>query len=221
MTDERLRELYQHAVAARGDDARTQCPAPERLLAVARREGSEEERLRTLDHAMSCGDCMRELELLRVIEKAGTRISENGAAARQSPARSWRRAVPLALAASAVLAVSLVVRGRGDDGGTSEPMRGGDSAAIALYGARDVELRRTDSLRVAWQPVNGATRYVVEVLDADGRAVLADTTSDTTHVLRGLGRLTASRDYRWWVRDLGAGGVQRSSPLVPLRVTTP
>ena len=220
MTDERLRELYQHAIATRGDGARTQCPAPERLLAVARREGSEEERLRTLDHAMSCAECMRELELLRGIEKAGTRISGAGTVSRVEPARSWRRAVPLALAASAVLAVSLVVRGRGGDGASVDVMRGG-GAAIALHTSRDVELRTGDSLLVAWQPVSGATRFVVEVLDADGRAVLADTTSDTTHVLRGVGRLTAGREYRWWVRALGAGGAQRSSPLVRLRVTTP
>ena len=221
MTDERLRELYQHAIAARGDGVRTQCPAPERLLAVARREGSEEERLRTLDHAMSCGECMRELELLRVIEKAGTRISDAGTLARREPARTWRRAVPLALAASAVLAVGLVVRGRHGDGASGDVMRGGDSAAIALHTPGDVELRTGDSLVVAWQPVRGATRYVVEVLDADGRAVLADTTSDTTHVLRDLGRLPAGRDYRWWVRALGGGGAQRSSLLVRLRVTTP
>jgi hypothetical protein len=220
MTDERLKVLYQNAIAARGDGARTQCPDPERLLAVARRDGSEEERLRTLDHAMSCGDCMRELELLRVIEKAGTRMSGTSAAGRREPVRSWRRAVPLALAASAVLAVSLVVRGRSDDGGAGDPMRGGDSAAIALHTPRTSELRNNDSLYVAWQPVSGATRYVVEVLDTDGRAVLADTTSDTTLVLRGLDRL-AGRDYRWWVRAFGAGGVQRSSPLVRLRVVTP
>lgn len=221
MTDERLKELYQHAIAARGEGARTECPPAERLLAVARREGSEEERLRTLDHAMSCGDCMRELELLRAIEMAGTRISGSGATARREPARSWRRAVPLALAASAVLAVSLVIRGREGDRATDEPTRSGGGAAITLHTPRDVELRIRDSLLVAWQPVSGATRFVVEVLDADGRAVLADTTSDTTHVLRDLGRLAAGRDYRWWVRARGADGVQRTSPLVRLRVTTP
>jgi hypothetical protein len=221
MTDERLRELYQHAIAARDDGGRAQCPAPERLLAVARREGSEEERLRTLDHAMSCSHCVRELELLRAIEKAGTRISGAGAAARSEPSRSWRRAVPLALAASAVLAVSLVVRGRDDDRVTGDPMRSGDSAAIALHTPRDVELRSDDSLVVAWQPVSGATRFVVEVLDADGRAVLADTTSDTTHVVRNLGALAPERDYRWWVRELAVGRPQRSSPLFRLRITTP
>ena len=221
MTDERLKELYQHAIAARGTGTRPECPPPERLLAVARREGSEEERLRTLDHAMSCGDCMRELELLRVIEKAGQRISGTGATVRREPVVSWRRAVPLALAASAVLAVSLVVRGRDGDGASGDVMRGGDGAAISLHTSRDVELASGDSLRVAWQPVSGATRFVVEVLDADGRAVLADTTSDTTHVVRDLGRLRADREYRWWVRTVDGDGVRRSSPLVRLRVATP
>ena len=218
MTDERLRELYQHAVAARGE-VRTQCPSPERLLAVARREGSEGERLRTLDHVMSCGDCMRELELLRVIEKAGTRMSEGAGAARREPVRSWRRAVPLALAASALLAVSLVVRGRGNDGPAGEPMRGGASPAITAYAPRDDESVAGDSIQLAWRPLNGATRYVVEVLDAEGRAIVSDTTSDTTHVLRDLHELPAGGDYRWWIRARDADGVQRSSPLTPLRVT--
>ena len=46
MTDDRLRELYQHALASRSAATRGECPAPERLQALARREGSEEERLR-------------------------------------------------------------------------------------------------------------------------------------------------------------------------------
>lgn len=219
MNDQRLRDLYQHAMSARVAGMRAECPDADRLLALVRREGSEEERLRTLDHTMSCGECQRELELLRAIEKAGGRMSGSGRTVPRDTMISWKRAVPLALAASAVLAVSLVVRGR--DGGVAEPMRSGDSASIALHTARGAELRAGDSLQVAWQPVSGATRFVVEVLDADGRAVLADTTSDTTHVLRDLGRLSAGRDYQWWVRAIGAGGVQRSSPLVRLRVTTP
>ena len=220
MTDERLKELYQRAIAARGTGARAECPAPERLLAVARREGSEEERLRTLDHAMSCGECMRELELLRVIEKAGARISGTDATVRREPVVSWRRAMPLMLAASAVLAVSLVVgRDRTGDG-TREPMRGADGSLV-VHTPRDVELGPRDSLRLAWQPVAGATRFVVEVLDADGRAVVTDSTSDTTHVLRGLDRLAAGRDYRWWVRASGAGGAQRASALFRLRLSSP
>ena len=219
MNDERLRELYQQAVASRGAAARAACPDADRLLALVRREGSEEERLHRLDHTMSCADCLRELELLRAIEKAGTRMSGSGPAARRDTMISWKRAVPVALAASAVLAVSLVV-GRDRDGAPDERMRGADGT-LTVHTPREAELGPGDSLAVAWQPVAGVTRFVVEVLDPDGRAAIADTTGDTTHVVRRLDRLAPGRDYRWWVRTTGAAGAQRSSALFPLRMTRP
>jgi hypothetical protein len=219
MTDDRLRELYQHALASRSAATRGECPAPERLQALARREGSEEERLRTLDHAMSCGDCMRELELLRVIEKAGARMT-GGRAAQQRSLASWRRAVPLALAASLVLAVGLVVRGRSDDGAPGERMRGADDTLV-LHTPRDIAIAPSDSLVVAWRPVTGATRFTVEVLDEAGRAVLAQSTADTTLVIRDLSSLTPGRDYRWWVRAFGASASQGSSGLGRLRLAAP
>jgi hypothetical protein len=221
MNDQRLRDLYQHAVATRTAATRADCPDADVLLALVRREGTEEERLRTLDHAMSCGDCMRELELLRAIEKAGAHASGASPISRRDSFVSWRGAVPLALAASAVLAVSLVVgRDRGSDGSAGEPTRGGE-AALTVHTPRDVELGPGDSLVLAWQPAPGVARYVVEVLDADGRAAIADTTSDTTHVVRDLGRLAPGRDYRWWVRAPSADGAQRASALFRLRVRNP
>jgi hypothetical protein len=221
MNDQRLRDLYQHAVATRTAATRADCPDADVLLALVRREGTEEDRLRTLDHVMSCGECMRELELLRAIENAGSRVSGASPVARRDSVVSWRRAVPLALAASAVLAVSLVVgRGRGGDGRLGEPTRGAD-VALTVHTPRDVELGVGDSLVLAWQPAAGAARYVVEVLDADGRAAIADTTSDTTHVVRDLGRLAPGRDYRWWVRAPATDGAQRASTLFRLRVRNP
>ena len=220
MNDQRLRDLYQSAVATRTAVSRADCPDADALLALVRREGTEEERLRTLDHAMSCGECMRELELLRAIEKAGAGASGASPATRREAVVSWRRAVPWALAASAVLAVSLVVgRDRGNGTG-AEPMRG-ESAAITVHAPREGDIGTADSLVLAWQPVSGAARYVVEVLDADGRAAIADTTSDTLHVVRDLGRLAPGSDYRWWVRAPAADGAQRASPLFRLRARNP
>lgn len=221
MNDERLRELYKHAIDARAPGTRADCPSAERLLALARREGSEAERLQTLDHAMSCGDCMRELELLRVIEKAGGRTAHSAAAARPARFASWRRAVPLALAASLVIAVGLVVRERGRMGDAAADHPRGADSALGLHTTREVTLSSRDTLPLAWAPVSGATRYVVEVLDDGGRAVLTESTSDTVHVVRDLGRLAPGREYRWWVRAQLVGGAQRSSPLGRLRVRTP
>jgi len=221
MNDQRLRDLYQSAVATRTSVSRADCPDADVLLALVRREGTEEERLGTLDHAMSCGECMRELELLRAIEKAGAGASGASPVTRREAVVSWRRAVPWALAASAVLAVSLVVgRDRGGDGTGDETMRG-TSSAITVHTPRDGEIGAGDSLALAWQPVPGAARYVVEVLDANGRAAIADTTSDTVHVVRDIRRLSPESDYRWWVRAPAADGTQRASALLRLRVRNP
>ena len=97
MSDQRLRDLYQNAVAKRSAATRADCPDADALLALTRREGSEEERLRTLDHAMSCSECMRELELLRAIEQAGTRASGASPVARRDSIVSWQRRQPCPL----------------------------------------------------------------------------------------------------------------------------
>src|SRR5215472_11834385 len=98
VTDEALREAYQRALDARRVSGREPCVAPEAMLSLLRREGSEEGRLETLDHVMGCGACRSEFELLRSIEVAGAEAAD-----RPRPAilRIPRRfAVPLALAAS-------------------------------------------------------------------------------------------------------------------------
>ena len=69
--DARLRDAYAQAVALRREQSRSACASPDALLAVVRREGREDIRLATLDHALACPDCGRELELLRSIERAG------------------------------------------------------------------------------------------------------------------------------------------------------
>ena len=71
LEDKELRGLYDRMVEARAAGGRASCVSPERMLAVVRRAGSEEDRLSTLDHVMSCGECTREFELVRAIEEVG------------------------------------------------------------------------------------------------------------------------------------------------------
>ena len=217
MTETGLRELYQQALAARGGGDRQRCPTPEAILALVRREGPEEERLATLDHVMACDACRREFDLLRSIEVAG----EEAAGARP-PARgrlpfSWRHTIPYALAASLLVAIGLGVRDRGrvPDGG--EIARGG-SEGVTLLAPAATGVAAGAPLVFAWRPDPGARRYLLEVLDADGRAVVSESTSDTTFTLRDASRLAPDRDYRWWVRAVGDGGARRASPVRPLRL---
>lgn len=87
LEDKQLRELYDRLLEARADEGRALCVSPERMLAVIRRAGSEEDRLSALDHVMSCGACAREFELVRAIEEVGieSAASERGAARRVGP----------------------------------------------------------------------------------------------------------------------------------------
>ncbi len=71
MNDERLRQLYGRGMAGR--DARSElvgaCAiAPERLLALVRRELPEGEQLELLDEVMSSSACREAFELLRVVD---------------------------------------------------------------------------------------------------------------------------------------------------------
>jgi len=150
MSDERLRELYTAAVAGRPAGAEPH-PAPEALAALARREGSEETRLATLDHVMGCDDCRREFDLLRTLERAG---AQSGVAARPAGRRAWF--MPAVLAASFLLAVGVgrqVFRS-----GTDDTTRGnGESGAIVLVqpGAEGSVAYDAVTARLAEWPASG------------------------------------------------------------------
>ncbi|MGZ8467828.1 MAG: hypothetical protein ACXW61_00265 [Gemmatirosa sp.] len=65
--------------------------------------------------------------------------------------------------------------------------------------------------RTTWRAVPGATRYHVDVLDADGAVVPTQATSDTTAMLPDTLRPPAGARYEWSVRArLGDGSTRRS-----------
>jgi hypothetical protein len=211
MNDERLREVYAEAMASRGGKAgRTAaCPSPEAVLALIRREGSEDSRLATLDHVMSCAECRSEFDLLRSIELAG---AEAGADARPGR-RSWL--VPAALAASVLLAVG-IGRLALPTAPESEVVRSGSDGGVKLV-APPPESPAGSPMLFAWHPIPGAARYRLEVLTSDGEVALEDETADSAITLQGAAGL-APGDYKWWVGASSAGTDARSA-LRPLRLT--
>ena len=218
MTDARLRELYELALAARDGGGREGCVSPEAMLALVRREGPEAERLATLDHVMACAACRREFDLLRSIELAGAE-SDSASVARRPPGRSWRHGAPFAIAAALLVAVGLGVRDRGrsrDDVARDDVTRGaGDGVTLV---APATEIASGAPLVFVWHPDSGASRYLLEVLAADGSVVLSESTSDTTVTPREATRLRPGVSYSWWVRSVGDGGTQRASSVRPLRL---
>ena len=188
MSDERLRELYAGALAG-GPPAGRAHASPEAIAALARREGSEDERLATLDHVMACPECRRDFDLLRAVERAGT---ESGAAARGWAGRGWRG--PLALAATVMLVVGVGLLVRSPAGDVT---RGDDTAVLLLQPGPEARIR--EPVTFAWHPVPGARSYELEVLDAAGSVAASATTPDTTAAPDAMRALPAG-SYRWWVR---------------------
>jgi hypothetical protein len=210
----RLQELYARRIAARGAGERAACVPLEAIRAVVEQEGDEDDRLATLDHVMACADCHREYEWLTAVEEAASAAVPR---ARGGVARPWwRQGAPLALAASVLLAVGLVLAPRWLRRAQPEPERGpgGDIAQVAPVPGAAVGLPFT----LVWRPTAPGARYVLEVQTPDGTLVLADTTQDTTVTLADSARLVAGASYRWWVREATDAAQPLSSPFRTFQV---
>ena len=207
VNDEQLRDMYAGVVTSRERSRRGACPEPEAILALVRREGAEEARLATLDHVMSCADCRSEFDLLRSIEVAG---ADAGASVR--PGRRW--AAPLALAASVLLAVVLgryALPGQPD----SDVVRSGAGDRVTLY-APPPEAVTGSPILFAWQPIAGASRYRLEVMNPGGEVVLEAETADTAILLQSSAELAAG-EYQWWVGATAAGSARSELRSLRLR----
>jgi hypothetical protein len=196
VNDDQLREAYAGYLARPRDASRTACAGPDALLAVVERSGPEQTRLATLDHAMSCEACRRDLELLRSIAVAS--------APRRRALVGLRAAAGIALLVLGGALTWLVVK--------PEP-------ATVLRGDADVVLvapvgETASPVRLTWRGVRGASMYRAEVLSATGDSVFAERTADTTVVLPP-GRLSGGRDYLWSVRAERPDGTHARA--VPLR----
>jgi hypothetical protein len=207
----RMQEIYSRGVAARGEGGANHA-SPEALLALVEREGSEDERLATLEHVMACGSCHREYEWLTAVNEAGL---EAAGAAGGTQRRAWWRSAPLALAASiavvgAGVALSGVLRGGAErERGTRSDITLVSPGMRAVAGA---------PLTFAWRPLAGASRYVLELQRADGSIAIADTTADTLVTLTQPSAVLSDSAYRWWVREVSDGAEPRSSELRDLRL---
>lgn len=206
VSDRQLRAIYSGIMTSRQGGPQSACPDPEAILALVRREGSEETRLATLDHVMSCADCRSEFDLVRSIELAG---AEAGAIAR--PGRRWM--APLALAASVLLAV---VIGRYALPGAPERdvVRSGEKDRLTLL-APPTEATTGSPILFVWHPIEGAGRYRLEVMNAGGEVVLEAETADTAIVLQSAADLEPG-EYQWWVGATAPADAR--SALRPLRL---
>jgi len=209
MNDDRLRQAYARHLATRAPDVRAGCVSPEALLALVERQGTEAERLATLDHAMACDACRRDLDLLRAV-------------ARAEPLAGARRFVrwftpQLAAAAAVVLVVGAAAALWLRPGGEPAWRGAGEITLVSPVGA--VPSGRSRIL--SWRAVPGTPRYEVELLTAAGDSVYAVALTDTTLVLPPGVLLTADREYLWSVRARLADGTQVASAARRFRLIPP
>jgi len=205
---EGVERLYRSRVAAK-PVVTERCVSPEAMLALFQREGSEDERMATLEHVMSCPACHREYEWLAAVDQAVQAVPA------ASPTRPWWRSAPLALAASLLLVIGAGLLVRAPWRAAGEAVRGesGDVALIAPAAGATV----TGSATFAWHPLAEASAYVLEVQRPDGQVVRSDTTADTMLALPSAA--LAPHRYRWWVREVTNGSEPRSSAFRTVQVT--
>jgi hypothetical protein len=192
MNDAKLREAYAALLRRPRDASRTGCPSPESLLELVERRGEEAARLATLDHAMSCEACRRELDLLRATVAAAR-------PGRNAPSIRWAAAAVIVLAAGALWFTGGDRRSvmRGEVVETYRPAAAGPGA------------------RLAWRPVQDAVRYDVELLTASGDWVFNGGTADTMILVSGVER---GRNYLWLVRATRRDGSRIASPAERFRL---
>lgn len=191
MNDERLRSAYEEGLRRHGDSSSLDDVAAERLRRLVEREGSDEERLRTLDTLLSSAEGRRELEIAWAAARA----------ARPRP-RTWR---VYAAAASLILVAGVSAIWWSQRTPTSDVLRSVDSpiTLVAPLG----EVSDSPQTRFVWRAVPDIERYTLVVVDTTGAEVYARETQDTSLVLPDSVRLTAGRAYLWWVQARRTGGV--------------
>ena len=185
MNDEWLRDGYERGLPPGDATPSLDDVSAERLRRLVEAEGSESERLRTLDMALSTVEGRRELE-----------IAWAAARAARPPRRSWRRYAVAAGFVLAAVGTTLVVRQRS----ASEPvvLRGSESPVTLVAPVGSVRQNRAD--RFVWRSVARADHYQLVVVDTTGAEVYAGETRDTALALPDTVRLMTGRAYLWWVQ---------------------
>ena len=190
MNDERLREAYERGLPEQDSSGPLDDVSAERLRRLVEREGSETERLRTLDLVLSSAEGRRDLDVVWAAERAAR------------PAR--RRWIPYAAAAAVLLvagSVMLAPRVGVDKPAITDGasvMRGAESPITLVGPVGPVgEARAT---RFVWRRVGQAERYTVVVVDTTGAEIFATETRDSSLALPDSVRLVAGREYLWWVQ---------------------
>ncbi|MBL0169918.1 MAG: hypothetical protein IPP90_04165 [Gemmatimonadaceae bacterium] len=204
MSDERLREAYEQGLP-RGDvRPALDDVAAERLRKLVEREGSDDDRLHTLDTQLASAEGRRELEIVWAAARA--------ARPRRARGTTW------ATAAGVLLAVGITGTWLADR--REAPALRAEASPITLVapvGARDA----ANASRFVWRSLRDADRYTLVVVDTAGNEVFAAETRDTAITMPDSVHLLAGREYLWWVQATTRAGASVTAVTQRLVITAP
>jgi hypothetical protein len=211
--DESLRSAYTATMDESSMEHRPDCPSVDAIQAALAGKGGgpEAERLATLDRAMACPACRREIALLHALAAGEAR--ENAAKLRRSP---WTRLVPMAAAASIILVVGIVSVHKWGTDGTLPDELVRDGGGMALVTPANGASVAAGNVTFAWRRVPSALRYTLEVDASDGTVLFTTQTIDTT-VTAALAK-TPPGEHRWLVRTSTDFGTEIRSETRVLRL---
>jgi hypothetical protein len=204
LSDEGLRDAHERSLIAQDRPTSTSRLALDRLQALVSREGTEADRLRALDIAMSTAEGRREYEVAWAAARAA-----QAAESRRAPLTT-RRWIAAAASLVIVAGTSYVVTGRNTppespDASAQQTMRGtsnGITLITPLATMRDVRAGH-----FSWRAVAGTNGYTMVLVGEQGEEVFATSTRDTSIVLPDSIVLAAGGTYLWWVEaQLTDGG---------------
>jgi hypothetical protein len=211
MNEDELRRSYAALRHERAQRPVSERPSAEMIRQALDGELSDAARETVLDQALASG-ASAELAMLQAAQGAARVASrvESRSAAPTTTRRWW----PFAAAAALVLAVGVPIATRAPNDSDPLRFRAGVNAAAPRLIAPANGAALVANQRFVWSAVPRATRYMLELLDANGKTVADVVTKDTTAVIAAsVSDADRARTTGWWVTATTLDGRRDRSEL--------
>jgi hypothetical protein len=211
MNEDELRRSYAALRRERAQRPASERPSAETIRQALDGELSDTERETVLDQALASG-ASAELAMLQAAQGAARVASrvESPSTAPTTTRRWW----PVAAAAALVLAVGVPIATRAPNDPDPLRFRSGANAATAQLMTPASGAVLAADQRFVWSAVPRATRYALELLDANGGTIAEMVTMDTTAALTAsITEADRARITGWWVTATTLDGRRARSEL--------
>ena len=211
MNEDELRRSYAALRRERAQRPVSERPSAETIRQALDGELSDAARETVLDQALASG-ASAELAMLQAAQGAA-RVASRVESRSASPTTT-RRWWPVAAAAALVLAVGVPIATRAPNDPDPLRFRSGANAATAQLMTPASGAVLVANQRFVWSAVPRATRYTLELLDANGATVAEMVTMDTTAALTAsIAEADRARITGWWVTATTLDGRRARSEL--------